>query len=64
MPTQDIPRTEWPAFLDTFSRQHEGWLTTVEIVTTGLGVHREVRDKPLNVTACASARSGMTRCAC
>jgi len=47
MPTRDIPRTEWPAFLDTFSRQHEGWLTTVEVVTNGLGVHREVRDKPL-----------------
>ncbi|TMG94562.1 MAG: hypothetical protein E6H73_07205, partial [Betaproteobacteria bacterium] len=47
MPTQDIPRTEWPAFLDTFSRQHQGWLTTVEVVATGLGVHREVREKPL-----------------
>ena len=47
MPTQDIPRTEWPAFLDIFSRQHEGWLTTVEVVTNGLGVHRQVRDKPL-----------------
>ena len=47
MPTQDIPRTEWPAFLDSFSRQHEGWLTTVEVVTSGLGVHREVREKPL-----------------
>ena len=47
MPTQDIPRTEWPAFLDAFSRQHQGWLTTVEVVATGLGVHREVREKPL-----------------
>jgi hypothetical protein len=47
MPTQDIPRTEWAPFLDAFSRQHEGWLTTIEVVTTGLGAHREVRDKPL-----------------
>jgi hypothetical protein len=47
MPTRDIARAEWAAFLDTFSRQHEGWLTTIEVVTSGLGVHREVRDKPL-----------------
>jgi hypothetical protein len=47
LPTQDIPRTEWAPFLDAFSRQHEGWLTTIEVVTTGLGAHREVRDKPL-----------------
>lgn len=47
MPTQDIPRNEWAPFLDAFSRQHEGWLTTIEVVTSGLGAHREVRDKPL-----------------
>jgi len=47
MPTEDIPRTEWAPFLDAFSRQHEGWLTTIEVVTSGLGAHREVRDKPL-----------------
>jgi hypothetical protein len=47
VPTQDIPRTEWAPFLDAFSRQHEGWLTTIEVVTSGLGAHREVRDKPL-----------------
>jgi len=47
MPTGDIARAEWAAFLDTFSRQHEGWLTTIEVVTSGLGVHREVRNKPL-----------------
>jgi len=47
MPTRDIARAEWAAFLDTFSRQHEGWLTTIEVVTSGLGVHREVRNKPL-----------------
>jgi Family of unknown function (DUF5335) len=47
MPTLDIPRTEWGAFLDTFSRQHERWLITVEVLTPELGAHREVRDKPL-----------------
>ena len=47
MPTRDIPRAEWAAFLDTFSRQHERWLVSVEVLTSGLGAHREVRDKPL-----------------
>src|SRR6266581_9073439 len=47
MPTRDIPRPEWTEFLDTFSRQHERWLINVEVVTSGLGAHREVRDKPL-----------------
>jgi hypothetical protein len=30
MPAIDIPRDQWPEFLDTFSRQHRAWLTTVE----------------------------------
>jgi hypothetical protein len=34
-------------FLDSFSRQHERWLVNVEVVTDGLGVHREVREKRL-----------------
>jgi hypothetical protein len=28
-----IKRSEWLAFLDGFSRQHEGWLASIEIVT-------------------------------
>jgi hypothetical protein len=47
MPTRDIPRKEWAAFLDSFSRQHERWLVNVEVVTDGLGAHREVREKGL-----------------
>jgi hypothetical protein len=30
MPTIDVPRNEWPGFLETFSRQHRAWLATVE----------------------------------
>jgi hypothetical protein len=32
--THEIPRPEWPAFLETFSRAHEGWLVTVEELRT------------------------------
>jgi hypothetical protein len=47
MPTRNIPRAEWVTFFDRFSRQHERWLITLEIVTSGLGALRELRDKPL-----------------
>jgi hypothetical protein len=47
MPSRDIPREKWVTFLDSFSRQHERWLVNMEVVTDGLGVHREVREKPL-----------------
>jgi hypothetical protein len=47
MPSRDIPRDEWVTFLDSFSRQHERWLINVEVVTNGLGAHREIREKGL-----------------
>ncbi len=31
MHRQEIPREEWREFFDSFSRQHEGWLTSVEM---------------------------------
>jgi hypothetical protein len=30
MPVFDIPREQWPPFLDSFSRRHRGWLASVE----------------------------------
>ena len=47
MPTQEIPRDEWTTFLDTFSRQHEGWLSTLEILATNIGAQQEARNLPL-----------------
>src|SRR5262245_55455947 len=32
MQTREIPRAEWPEFLDGFSQRHEGWLATLEIL--------------------------------
>lgn len=37
MQTRQIPKSEWPAFLDSFSRQHEGWLVKLEILNPDLG---------------------------
>jgi hypothetical protein len=47
MPTQKIPRDEWTTFLDTFSRQHEGWLATLEILAADIGAQQEASDLPL-----------------
>ena len=41
MQTRQIPRSEWPAFLDTFSRQHEGWLVKLEIMNPEIGAQVE-----------------------
>jgi len=30
MNVHDIPRAQWPAFLDHFSRTHRAWLATVD----------------------------------
>jgi hypothetical protein len=45
--TQEIPRDEWNTFLDTFSRQHEGWLATLEVLAVDIGAQEEARDLPL-----------------
>ena len=37
MKTKEIPKDEWPNFFDAFSRQHEGWLVTIEMFGTEFG---------------------------
>ena len=40
MPTIDVPRDQWPQFLETFSREHRAWLTTIESPLHGLAEAR------------------------
>jgi hypothetical protein len=51
--TREIERPEWSGFLDGFSRQHAGWLVTVEQVPTPSGQSAvAARELPLeNVSA-------------
>jgi hypothetical protein len=44
MATREIPREEWSKFLDGFSSQHEGWLTTIEVMGGELGAQVESRE--------------------
>jgi uncharacterized protein DUF5335 len=47
MRTQEIPRSEWKGFFDTFSRQHEGWLATLEVLGSDVGAQEEAHELPL-----------------
>lgn len=42
-----IPASEWTAFLDSFSRSHAGWLTSLQIVSEKAPVEVEARRLPL-----------------
>src|SRR5436305_10779224 len=44
---REIPRAEWVEFLDGFSRQHEGWLVTVEVFGAEIGAQVEAQQLPL-----------------
>src|SRR5436853_6856171 len=47
MQTQEIPRQEWNSFFDSFSRQHEGWLATLEVFGSDVGAQEEAHELPL-----------------
>ena len=47
MPTREIPREEWNAFFEMFSKQHEGWLATVEVLGRDIGAQEEAHELPL-----------------
>jgi hypothetical protein len=44
MQTQEISREQWSDFFNSFSKRHEGWLTTVEIFENDLGAQQEGRE--------------------
>jgi len=46
MPTKEIPAAQWREFLDGFSRVHDGWLVTLEILGE-LGAQIEANQLPL-----------------
>ena len=54
MPTQEIPREDWNNFFDVFSRQHEGWLATLEIFGPEVGAQEEAHELPLEGISIAS----------
>jgi Family of unknown function (DUF5335) len=55
MPTQEIPRPEWNHFFAGFSRQHEGWLATLEVFAPEVGAQEEAHELPLEGISIGSA---------
>lgn len=41
MQTKQIPKNEWPAFLNNFSSRYQGWLVNLEIVGSDIGAQVE-----------------------
>ena len=60
MPTQEIQREEWHKFFYAFSRQHEGWLATLEIFAAEVGAQEEAHELPLEGISISSEGSGGT----
>ena len=47
METRTIPETEWIEFADRFSRNHTGWLATVQVLDGRSGAQLVATDLPL-----------------
>lgn len=63
MATKEIPRDEWTTFLDSFSRQHEGWLATLELLGPDIGAQQEARNLPfegITATSTEDESQGIT----
>src|SRR5207244_2580879 len=56
MTTKEIPRQEWNSFFDTFTRQHEGWLATLEVFAPDVGAQEEAHELPLEGISIASGK--------
>ena len=46
MKTKEILQPEWPSFFDGFSRQHEGWLVSLELLGPEIGAQVEESELP------------------
>ena len=56
--TSEISKSEWSHFLDGFSRDHVGWLATVEVFDGEVGAQTEASGLPLaGLSADASTRT-------
>jgi hypothetical protein len=56
--TREIPRSQWAGFCDRFSRQHGGWLVTIELLGAETGAQVEVRNLPLKGITAEMKNSG------
>jgi hypothetical protein len=60
MQTRDIPREQWVRFFDDFSKRHEGWIVTLEVLGSDIGDQEETNNLPL-VGICADVKARENR---
>jgi hypothetical protein len=58
--TREIPRAQWAFFLDAFSRQHQGWTVTVEVLDEAIGAQIQGDGIPLEAIMLDAAAAGDT----
>lgn len=46
MPTQEIFRHEWKIFFDNFTRYHQGWMATMQVLSKEIGAQEGIRELP------------------
>lgn len=46
MSTKEVTRNEWTRFFDIFSKQHEGWIATLEVFGDQIGAQTEAVELP------------------
>lgn len=55
---RSIERSEWQRFVDSFSRQHDGWLISVSVDEGAVQRRTLVRDAPLRGVVAEWSRGG------
>lgn len=56
MPTQEIIHDKWSDFFNSFSRQHEGSLATLEVFAPDVGAQEEASDVPFEGISVSSGK--------
>ena len=51
MATIEVPRERWNKFFDEFSRQHEGWILSIEVLGSELGAQEEATAPLVGISA-------------
>ena len=46
MSTREVTRNEWTSFFDIFSKQHEGWIASLELLGDQVGAQVEAIEMP------------------
>ena len=47
MGTREIAREQWNRYFDDFSKRHEGWIVTLEVIGADIGDQEEANGLPL-----------------